>query len=360
MTIPPIPSSATYKGNQPKRTAELLAWHAATGREEALEPDLLIIDPHHHLYEAPIQGDRYLLPDLLKDIGGGHNIAATVYVEAYGSMWRPYGPPEMRPVGEVEFAAGVAAMAASGIYGPCRVAAAIVAHANLSLGERIEDVLHAQIASSGGRLRGIRHQAAHDDGIIGSLIKHKAPDGLLLDEQFRKGFARLSRLGLSFDAWVYHTQLAETEDLAARFPDTTIILNHIGGIMGVANYQGRRDEILTRWRENMTALSRRENVAIKIGGMGMAVSGFGFEQRERPAGSADLVAAWKPYIDVCIDLFGPERCMFESNFPVDKQSCGYTELWNAFKLATTALSPDERQALFSGTASRVYRIEGFQ
>jgi L-fuconolactonase len=350
----------TYKGNQPKHTAELLAWHAAATHEEALEPDLLIIDPHHHLYEAPAQGDRYLLPDLLNDTGGGHNIAATVYVEAYRSMWRPSGPPEMRPVGEVEFAAGVSAMASSGIYGPCRVAAAIVASADLALGERAEGVLHAHLAASGGRLRGIRHHAAYDDGVIGSLIKHKAPKHLLLDDQFRKGFSRLSHLGLSFDAWVYHTQLAEVENLAARFPDTTIILNHVGGVLGVANFQDGRDDIFAHWRDRMATLSRRENVAVKVGGMGMAVFGFGFEQRKRPASSADLVRAWKPYIDVCIDLFGPERCMFESNFPVDKQSCGYTELWNAFKLATATLSTDERQALFNGTASRVYQIEGFQ
>ena len=353
-------SESPFQGNQPKNTGELAAWHSRTRHENVIDPELVIIDPHHHLFDAPARGQRYLLPDLLSDISGGHNITATVYVEAYHSMWRRIGPPEMRAVGEVEFAAGVAAMAESGTYGDCRVAAAMVSHADLRLGERVDEVLQAQQERSGGRLRGIRQQVAYEPGHIGSFIMDRAPEHLMLDTQFQRGFARLARLGLSFDVWAYHTQLAEVQQLASRFPDTTIILNHVGGVMGVADYCHRRDEIFAYWRNVMKTLVPHKNVKIKVGGMGMAVFGFGFEQRDTPPSSAALAQAWKPYIETCIEIFGPQRCMFESNFPVDKQSCGYTELWNAFKLVTRSLSASERASLFSQTALNTYRIESLE
>jgi len=348
-------TSGLYQGNQPKPTIALQEWHARQISEPALEPTLLIIDPHHHLYDTGV-GSHYLLPDLLADINGGHNIAATVYVEAYSSMWRATGAKEMRPVGEVEFACGVSAVAASRIYGSCQVAAAIVAHADLTLGDGVAAVLEEELQAGRGRLRGVRYQAAYNDGLVGSYIKHKAPKHMLADSKFKKGFAHLSRFGLSFDAWLLHTQLEDLIELAESFPNTTIVLNHLGGVIGVAEFYGRRELIFAQWRTSLAKLARCENVVVKIGGMGMPLFGFGFEQHENPARSLSLMQAWKPYIDVCIDLFGPSRCMFESNFPVDKQSCGYNELWNAFKLATTSYSIEERKNLFSGTASRVYEI----
>ncbi len=345
----------SFRGNQPKGTAQLDAWHAGSPSEAALEPELPIIDPHHHLYDSPATGSRYLYPDLLADLACGHNIEATVFVEAYHSMWRARGEEAMRPVGEIEFARGVGAMADSGIYGSCRVAASIVGFADLALGDRVVPVLEAMAEAGGGRLTGIRQQAAYDPGAIGATIKHGAPQHLLLDPGFQKGFAQLARFGLSFDGWLYHTQLDEWAQLAARFPDTTMVLDHVGGVIGVPEYPGYRNAF-HEWRTGIEALVAYPNVHIKVGGMGMAVFGFGFERGERPAGSEALVRAWKPYVDVCVDLFGPERCMFESNFPVDKQSCGYTELWNAFKIASAAFSPDERRALFHAPAARVYRI----
>lgn len=347
-----------YRGNVVKDTEALKAWHASTGRESALEPELPIIDPHHHLYDAPSQGQRYLLPDLLDDMQHGHNIVATVYVEAYRSMWRKAGPPAMQPVGEIEFAAGVSAMAASGTYGHCKVAAAIVGYADLTLGAAVEDVLNAQLECSGGRLRGIRQQVAYEPGHIGSVIRDGAPQHLLLDGRFREGIARLAQRDLSFDVWAYHTQLDELHDLIVQSPNTRFVLNHIGGVIGVADYSDKRGEIFAYWRERMKALAPYDNLVIKVGGLGMAVFGFGFEHRSSPARSEELAAAWAPYIDTCIELFGTERCMFESNFPVDKQSCGYTELWNAFKRASRSLSPAERQSLFYGTAHRTYRMDG--
>lgn len=346
---------AQFQGNQPRPTAILNAWLARRPRERALEPELPIIDPHHHLWDFPEEGKRYLLDDLFADLNGGHNIVATVFVEA-SAMLRHDGPEALKPLGEVEFARGMGAMADSGLYGPCRVAAGIVAHADLTLGERVVQVLEAEREASGGRLRGIRHQVAQARGAVGRYIKKPAPARLMSDPAFRAGFAQLAPLGLSFDAWLYHPQLDDLIELAEHFPETSIVLNHAGGMIGVDHFASRRDEAFDAWRRDMRRLASKPNVAVKVGGMGMAVFGFGFEQRDGPAGSEQLAARWKPYIDACLEYFGASRCMFESNFPVDKQSCDYVSLWNAFKLASVELSASERAALFSGTAARVYRI----
>ncbi|MEN4922034.1 amidohydrolase family protein [Achromobacter spanius] len=351
----PTPDSG-YTGNQPRSTADLESWLGRTRREAALEPELPIIDAHHHLWDFPAAGNRYLLPDFLQDIQGGHNIVATVYVEA-ASMWRAQGPASLRPVGEVEFAAGMGAIADSGTYGPCRIAAGIVAHADLRLGAAVGDVLRAAQAASGGRLRGIRHQVAHADGAVGRHIRHPVPVHLMGQADFRAGFAELARMGLSFDAWMYHPQLDDLVQLARAFPDTCIVLNHVGGVLGVDAYGGRREQAFSEWSQSMAQVARCANVVVKVGGMGMPVFGFGFEKADGPAGSAELARLWKPYIDVCLERFGPQRCLFESNFPVDRQSCDYNALWNAFKIATRDLTEDERRALFMDTARRVYRLD---
>jgi L-fuconolactonase len=324
-------------------------------REEAiLEPDLPIVDPHHHLVDRANTG-RYLLYDLLADTGSGHNITATVYLE-WLSMYRAAGPEEMRPVGEVEFANGVAAMAASGGYGKTRVCAGIVGYADLALGARVEPVLEAMISAGGGRFRGIRFiSASHpDDGARGSSVNR--PAGLLMDRSVREGFARLHPLGLSFDAFMYHTQLAELVDLARAFPDTPIVLDHVGGPIGIGPYAGRRDEVFAAWRAHIAELAGCPNVYIKLGGLGMRLFGFDVHRGELPPSSEQLAAAWRPYIDTCIAAFGPRRAMFESNFPVDKGSCGYQALWNAFKRIAAGASADDKAALFAGTARRFYRL----
>jgi L-fuconolactonase len=324
-------------------------------REEIIEPDLPIVDPHHHLVERPETG-RYLLPELLADIGSGHNVTATVYLE-WLSMYRAQGPAELRPVGEVEFANGVAAMAASGIYGKTRVCAGIVGYADLTLGAAVEKVLEAMIEAVGGRFRGIRFiTASHpDQAAWGSPIIR--PAGLLMDPTVRAAFARLAPLGLSFDAWMYHTQLGELVDLARAFPATPIVLDHVGGPIGLGRYAGRRDEVFAGWSARIRELAQCPNVHIKLGGLGMRMFGFTHYTGELPPSSEELAAAWRPYIETCIAAFGPERAMFESNFPVDKGSCGYAALWNAFKRIAACYSAAEKAAFFAGTATNFYRLK---
>lgn len=326
----------------------------ARRREEALEPDLPIVDPHHHLIDRPESG-TYLLPDLLEDIGSGHNIVATVYLE-WLSMYRASGPDDMRPVGEIEFANGVAAMSASGGYGAARVCAGIVGHADLALGGRVAGVLEAMIAAGGGRFRGIRFIAASDpdQGQWGGTAGR--PQGLLLDPRVREGFARLAPLGLSFDAWLYHPQLADLVDLARAFPATPIVLNHVGGPIGLGRYKGKRDAVFADWSARIGELAACPNVHVKLGGLGMRMFGFDVHEGELPPSSEQLATAWRPYVETCIAAFGPGRAMFESNFPVDKGSYGYGVFWNACKRLAHGASAAEKADLFRGTASRVYRL----
>ncbi len=324
-------------------------------REPALEPDLPIVDPHHHLIDRPESG-TYLLPDLLADIkAGGHNVVATVYLE-WLSMYRADGPVEMRPVGEIEFANGVAAMSASGGYGTPRVCAGIVGHADLTLGAPVRDVLEAMVAAGGGRFRGIRFIASTDPDQAQWGATAVRPEGLLLDKTVRKGFAQLSPLNLSFDAWVYHTQLGDVLDLARAFPGTTIILNHVGGPIGLGRYKGKRDAVFADWNANILELASCPNVNVKLGGLGMRLLGFDLHEGELPPSSEQLADAWRPYVETCINAFGAERAMFESNFPVDKGSYGYGNFWNACKRLAQGASSAEKASLFHGTASRVYRL----
>lgn len=325
----------------------------ALHQEDIIEPALPIVDAHHHLWDRP--GSQYFLPDLLRDLAAGHDIRATVAVEC-GAMYRQDGLAELRSIGETEFLNGAAAMSASGGYGKCRVCAGIVGHADLRLGEGVGQTLEAHIRAGGSRFRGVRHISAwHEDPAArGSLAT--PPPYLLSNPSFRKGFAKLAPLDLSFDAWIYHTQLPELVDLAHAFPQTTIVLNHVGGAIGIGPYAGKRDAVFTDWNTSMRALARCPNVFVKLGGLGMRLFGFDFASRVRPPSSQELAKSWRPYIDACIEAFTAERCMFESNFPVDKGTCSYAVLWNAFKHMTAQASAAEKQALFSGTASQVYRL----
>ena len=324
-------------------------------REEIIEPDLPIVDPHHHLVDRPETG-RYLLPELLADTGSGHNITATVYLE-WLSMYRAAGPVEMRPVGEIEFANSVATMAASGNHGNTRVCASIVGYADLALGAPVEKVLQAMIQAGGGRFHGIRFiTASHPaQAAWGSAVIR--PEGLLMNPKVREGFARLATLGLSFDTWMYHTQLGELVDLARAFPDTQIVLDHVGGPIGLGPYAGKRDEVFAGWSARIRELASCPNVHIKLGGLGMRMFGFTHHLGELPPSSQELAAAWRPYIETCIAAFGPDRAMFESNFPVDKGSCSYHVLWNAFKRIAAGCSASEKAALFASTATKFYRLE---
>src|SRR6266568_3119886 len=291
--------------------------------EEILEPDLPIIDPHHHLWDAPRY--RYLFPELLADVGSGHKI--------------------------------VAAMSAAGKYGPTRCIAGIVGFVDLKLGSRAKGVLERHIAVSDGRLRGIRNGSTWSNDPLLKTFTAGGPEGLLLDKGFREGFAALASLGLAFDGWMFQTQLGDLVDLARAFPQATIVLNHVGGPLAIGPYAGKRDEAFTAWRSAIQQVASFPNTYVKLGGLGMKMIGFDFFEKPEPPSSQDLANAWKPYIETCIAAFGPPRSMFESNFPVDKGTWSYSVLWNAFKRLAAGYSADEKTALFSGAAKKAYRLE---
>ena len=326
----------------------------AQHKEEVIDPARPIVDPHHHLWDRG--GQRYLIEEMVADIGSGHNIVATVYVEAR-SMYRAGGPEALRPVGEVEFVNGVAAMSASGGYGPAAICAGIVGHANLLLGDGARAVLEAEIAAGQGRFRGIRHSSAWDsDPDVGHMYTTR-PKGLLLDSTFRKGFACLAPLNLSFDAWLFHPQIGDLVDLARAFPDTKIVLDHCGGPVGLGRFANRREETFAVWKASIQDIAKCPNVVVKLGGLAMRLLGFDFHERPKPPSSEQAAAAWRPYIETCIEAFGPNRCMFESNFPPDKGQCSYQVIFNAFKRLSAQYSEAEKTALFSKTATEVYRLK---
>lgn len=340
--------------------------------EAILDPELPIVDPHHHLWDWSMLPDtrprplhpfhiaieprpRYLLDELRADVTSGHNVRATVFVECR-AMYNADAPAELQPIGETQFVNGVAAMSASGLYGELRACAGIVGRADLIQGDAVRRVLEAHIAAGGGRFRGIRHSASFDadPNVLGPLARTGA--GVYVSDTFRAGFKHLAPLGLSFDAWMLEPQLPDLIDLARRFPDTTIILDHVGTPLGIASYAGRRDERFGVWRDRIRELARSQNVVVKLGGLAMPFCGFPSFKSEPAATSSQLADEWRPYIETCIEAFGPTRCMFESNFPVDQGSCTYAVLWNTFKRIAAAYSADEKRALFSGTAARVYRL----
>ena len=316
-------------------------------REEVLEPELPVIDPHHHLWER--ESGVYLVPDLQRDLASGHDVRATVYVQC-GYGYRTEGPEALRVVGETETVVRLTAGARRG------VCAGIVGHADFRLGDAVEDVLAAHVEAGGGRFRGIRQSAGWDPGVQ-LVTATPAPKGLLLDPAFRDGLGRMAKFGLSYECSLYYPQLPEMLDLAQAFPDLPILVNHCAGFIGVGPHAEDSEGTFNRWRANLRELAECPNVALKLGGLAMPIRGFTFHEQPLPPSSGELVAAWRPIIETCIETFGAERCMFESNFPVDKAMCSYVVIWNAFKRLAAGCSVADKAALFHGSAARFYRLE---
>ena len=327
-------------------------WLAST-IEEAVDPDEEIVDPHHHLWDRP-EG-VYLIADLHEDTGASHNVVQTVFVEC-GSEYLEEGPETMRPVGETSF---VQTQAEESRESLGAVISGIVGMADLTLGEAVEDVLVEHDRRGRGLFRGIRHANAHDPSPDIRRAHTSPPAGLLAISDFRDGFRRLGELGFSFDAWMFHPQVPELADLVRAHPGTQVVLDHIGGPLGIGPYAGRRDEVRAVLRPALEDLARHDNVVVKVGGIGMSIYGVGLRQLPSAPTSDHMVETWGDDLRHVIDTFGPGRCMFESNFPVDRQGCSYTVLFNTFQKVCdiAGYTASERADLFSRTARRLYRLE---
>ncbi|HEX3882985.1 MAG TPA: amidohydrolase family protein [Stellaceae bacterium] len=331
-------------------------WHALTV-EAALEPEIAICDPHHHFWDfrtGRIPYQRYLLPELAADVGQGHDIRSTVFIEAR-AMYRADGSAEMKPVGEVEFVQGLAAASASGLYGPCRAAAAIVGHVDLKLGDRAAPVLEALQAASPNRFRGTRHIVTWN---ADPRVESRETEGVLSTPGFRTGAKVLERMGLSLDTICCFPQLPEMVEFCRTVPNLTIVINHLGGLNRTGPFAGKDSEVMPAWRRGIAELAKCPNVLIKLGGIGMPRFGFDWHLRDKPIGSEELASDMAPLLSYCIEQFGPERCMFESNFPVDKVSFSHGVVFNAFKRFSKGYSASERAAMFHDTAVKAYRIAG--
>lgn len=321
-------------------------------REDILEPDLPIIDPHHHLWHDRPSG-RYLIEELAADLTCGHKIVATVFLQC-GWMYRADGPVEFRPVRETEIVNAVAVLSGSGAYGKPRACAGIVGFADLRA-PNLDAVLDAHVAAGGGHFRGIRHIAAWDACIV-PTTSVVPPSDLLHDPDFLRGVKRLGQRGLTYDCWLYHPQLKDFLAIARAAPETAMVIDHVGGPLGCGPYRGQSDAVFAAWREDMRNLAACPNVHVKLGGLAMPVNGFDYHENPLPPSSQRIAEDWTPWIAACIELFGPKRCMFESNFPVDKGMVGYGVLWNAFKRIASGASAAEKAALFHDTAAGFYNL----
>ena len=325
--------------------------------EPVLEPDLPIVDAHHHLWK--LRHETYLLPEFLDDVrppSGGHRVVATVFAEC-AAMYRPYGPPALRSIGEVEFANGIGAQAASGVFGETLACAALFGSVDLMQGEAAGEVLDAHAGRAPDRYRGVRPIVVADaHGVLDPWPS--APADMMGSAAFRAGAGELARRDLVLDIWLFHHQLDELTRLARALPDLRIVLDHIGTPLGMGYYADRRAEVFEAWRRGLQDLAECPNVVVKLGGLNMHFNGFDWHKRALPPTSDELVAANGPYYRCAIDLFGPARCMFESNFPMDKRACGYGVLWNAHKKLAQGCSDAEKALMFRDVAVATYRIGG--
>ncbi|MGF6872997.1 amidohydrolase family protein [Paraburkholderia sp. MM5477-R1] len=331
----------------PTVRADWLALHS----EKIVDPELPIVDPHHHCWDHP--GDRYLSSEAVSDFSTGHKVLSTVHVQCR-SMYREHGPEAFRPVGETEFVRQVAEQSAAA-NPSLQLCAGIVGTVDLLLGHDVQPVLEAHLEAGRGLFRGIRPMVVWHKSR--EVLPSGAPRGVLTATPTRAAISRIQKMGMTLDVWAFFTQLGDVAQICREHADLTVVINHTGGPLGIGPYKGLRDEVFAEWCSRIEELAAIPNTVMKLGGLAMRYAGFGFNERTVPPSSDDLVAAWKPYMRLCVDLFGPQRCMFESNFPVDKAMCSYGILWNAYKKIAADLSDTERTHLFSGTAARVYRLQ---
>ena len=325
--------------------------------EEIIEPDIAICDPHHHFWDKRTERDypRYQLDELLADITSGHNVRSTVFIEAR-SMYNANLPADKSSIGEVEYVQGISAASASGIYGESRMAASIIGNANLNLGEGVRPILES-LSSASNRFKGIRHSVTWDPHPeVENTALHKY-EGQLISDKFQAGAKVLADMKMTFEAWLYFHQLPQLVEFAKSVPNLTIILNHIGGLVMDGPYENKREEVIKIWKDGIAEIAECPNVVVKLGGIGMPRTGFDWHERDNPIGSEELASSIAPYFNYCIDHFGTGRCMFESNFPVDKVSFSYQVLYNAFKRFSQGFSESERAAMFHDNAVAIYKVK---
>jgi L-fuconolactonase len=322
-------------------------------QEEIIDPGRRIVDPHHHLWRHPGM-PAYLLEDLWDDTRSGHRVEKTVFMEC-SAEYRSEGPEHLRSLGEVDFVRGLAERSRSGGQGEAEIAA-LISHIDLSRGDAVAEDVAAHVEAAGGLFRGVRDALARDENTDVLMIPGHARKDLYADPDFHRGIQVLGQLGHTYDSWHYHHQLPDYLTLARAVPDTLMVLDHFGTPLGVGPYADKREAIFEQWKQDVAEIARCENVVAKLGGLAMPDNGFGWFGRDTPPTSDEFVAAQSRYYLHMIDCFGPNRCMFESNFPVDKLSISYPVLWNGLKKIVADFSEDEKDAMFSGTATRVYRL----
>ncbi len=328
---------------------------AKAPKEAALEPDLPIIDTHLHLWQL-FPEQPYLWKEHATDVEvSGHNVVSSVYVEC-NAFYRTSGPEYLKPIGETEHATKQAYEAARASITESKIAEAIVGFADLTLGDRVEETLYAHMAASDGRFRGVRQRAKWDpDPSVRGSWGERQPH-LYLSDSFQAGFSKLGPLGLSFDASIYHPQLPDVIELAKRFPDTSVVIIHSASPVGHSSYAGRESENHANWCKWMRELAELPNTSVKMGGILMNVASWDFTKAERPLNSEELAQLWRPWIEPCIEFFGPERAMVSSNFPVERVGLPYGTIWNMFKRITAGYSPDEKRYVYSQTAKQIYKL----
>jgi len=325
------------------------AWLASL-QEEILEPDLPIIDPHHHLWMR--NGYRYLIPEFMEDAASGHNIVSTVFAECH-SLYRPDGPEAEKPLGETDFITGCAAMAANGAFGPAKACAAMFGRVDMTLGAAVRPLLEQHLERSAGRFKGVRYSTGWD---ANERIPNVTPNQhALVDPAALEAAGVLADMNLTLDVWLYHPQLSDVAALADKLPGLNIVLNHVGSPILGGPYRDKRDEVFADWKAGIADVAKRQNVYCKLGALPIRGPSFTGD-KSLPPGSEEIAAAWGPWMQVCIEAFGPARSMFESNFPVQKRWSSYQITWNAFKRMAAGASADEKRDLFTGAAERAYRL----